>query len=114
MTEIRSPLQAHIVQWHVRPGDAVNAGDLLVILEAMKMEHEVRAAQAGRVGELFFEVGALVAQGEALLDFERVTPSSKGLDGKASFPVRPELVEGPKPVLSPIPSSKDISGTGRS
>jgi biotin carboxyl carrier protein len=43
MTELRSPLQAQIVQWFVAPGDTVRAGDVLVILEAMKMEHEVRA-----------------------------------------------------------------------
>ncbi len=66
MTPIRSPLQAQIVQWQVAPGDAVNAGDLLVILEAMKMEHEVRAGQAGCVGELFFAKGEVVAEGELL------------------------------------------------
>ena len=49
MTPIRSPLQAQIVQWLVVPGDAVQAGDLLVILEAMKMEHEVRAGHSRSV-----------------------------------------------------------------
>jgi acetyl-CoA carboxylase carboxyltransferase component len=70
MTDIRSPLQAQIVQWHVQAGDSVNAGDLLVILEAMKMEHEIRAERGGRVTELFFEVGALVAQGDVLSSIE--------------------------------------------
>ena len=42
MTEFRSPLQAQIVQWFVAPGDTVRTGDVLVILEAMKMEDEVR------------------------------------------------------------------------
>jgi len=49
MIELRSPLQAQVVQWQVAPGDAVAEGDVVVILEAMKMEHEVRAAAAGRV-----------------------------------------------------------------
>ncbi len=66
MTDIRSPLQAQIVHWHVQAGDTVRAGDLLVILEAMKMEHEVRAEHTGRVTELFFEDGASVAEGELL------------------------------------------------
>jgi acetyl-CoA carboxylase carboxyltransferase component len=107
MTEICSPLQAQIVQWLVQPGEAVQAGDLLLILEAMKMEHEVRAEQAGRVVELFFAKGELVAEGDVLLDFEAtglclresVVDSSIG-DFKADEPrlaVRP----GP-PVLSPI------------
>ncbi|MEY3610566.1 MAG: hypothetical protein RJB14_288, partial [Pseudomonadota bacterium] len=33
-----------MVQWLVAPGANVNAGDVLVILEAMKMEHEIRAS----------------------------------------------------------------------
>jgi biotin carboxyl carrier protein len=36
MSDIRSPLQAQVVEWHVKPGDIVNAGDLLVMLEAMR------------------------------------------------------------------------------
>ncbi|MDP3171086.1 MAG: carboxyl transferase domain-containing protein, partial [Polaromonas sp.] len=67
MNAVHSPLQARIVQWAVAPGDVVAAGDLLLILEAMKMEHEVRAPVAGQVGELFFaaeegvEAGVLLA-----------------------------------------------------
>jgi biotin carboxyl carrier protein len=38
MQDIHSPLQAQLVQWQVQPGDAVAAGDVLVVLEAMKME----------------------------------------------------------------------------
>jgi acetyl-CoA carboxylase carboxyltransferase component len=66
MQNIHSPLQAQLVQWLVAPGADVAAGDLLVILEAMKMEHEIRANQAGRVGELFFQAGEAVAEGEVL------------------------------------------------
>jgi biotin carboxyl carrier protein len=39
---------------------------VLVILEAMKMEHEIRASQAGCVGELYFQAGETVAEGEVL------------------------------------------------
>ncbi len=76
MIEIRSPLQAQIVRWQVPAGTTVNAGDLLLILEAMKMEHEVRAEQGGRLVELFFDAGALVAEGELLGSLERVTQSA--------------------------------------
>ena len=58
------------MQWQVQAGDAVAAGDVLVILEAMKMEHEIRAPQAGRVGEVFFQPGETVGEGEALLTLE--------------------------------------------
>jgi len=67
MTELRSPLQAQIVQWLVSPGDTVRAGDVLVILEAMKMEHEVRAPVDGRVRELLLATGDTVNEGELLL-----------------------------------------------
>lgn len=66
MQNIHSPLQAQLVQWLVAPGVNVAAGDVLVILEAMKMEHEIRATQAGRVGELYFQAGEAVAEGEVL------------------------------------------------
>ena len=66
MQNIQSPIQAQVVQWLVAPGANVNAGDVLVILEAMKMEHEIRASQAGCVGELYFQAGDTVAEGEGL------------------------------------------------
>jgi acetyl-CoA carboxylase beta subunit len=70
MTELRSPLQAQVVQWLVAPGDTVRAGDIVVILEAMKMEHEVRSAGNGRVKERFFGVGETVGEREVLLVLE--------------------------------------------
>lgn len=66
MQHIQSPLQAQIVQWLVAPGAHVAAGDVLVILEAMKMEHEIRATQAGFVGDLYFQAGESVANGDVL------------------------------------------------
>jgi acetyl-CoA carboxylase carboxyltransferase component len=67
MTELRSPLQAQVVQWLVAPGDLVRAGEVMVILEAMKMEHEVKAPSAGTVRELFFGTGETVGQGDVLV-----------------------------------------------
>lgn len=66
MQKIHSPLQAQVVQWLVTAGDAVAAGDVLVILEAMKMEHEIRASHAGCVDELYFQAGEAVAEGDVL------------------------------------------------
>ncbi|HSI53300.1 MAG TPA: biotin/lipoyl-containing protein, partial [Ramlibacter sp.] len=76
MAEIRAPLQAQVVQWLVAPADEVKAGDVLVILEAMKMEHEVRATSAGRVGELFFAPGDLVNEGDVLASTQAVAASA--------------------------------------
>ncbi|MEY4737531.1 MAG: hypothetical protein RL302_1850, partial [Pseudomonadota bacterium] len=80
MTEVRAPLQAQIVQWLVQPGDTVQPGDVLVILEAMKMEHELRATHAARVTELFFSAGETVADGELLLNQELLAHIPRGLE----------------------------------
>jgi acetyl-CoA carboxylase carboxyltransferase component len=73
MTEILSPLQAQIVEWHVQTGDSVRAGDVLLVVEAMKMEHEIRAQHDGRLTEIFFENGSVVAEGEVLAMLQRLT-----------------------------------------
>lgn len=67
MTELRSHLQAQVVQWLVTPGAIVRAGDVVVILEAMKMEHEVRAAAGGRVAELLYAEGETVDSAAVLM-----------------------------------------------
>ena len=71
---MRSPLQAQIVQWLVAPDDTVRSGDLLLVLEAMKMEHELRAVRDGRVHELFFAVGETVQVDDVLLSMQPWTP----------------------------------------
>ena len=82
MHQLRSPLQAQIVQWLVAPGDTVYAGDVVVILEAMKMEHEVRALADGRVLELLFAPGDLVGDDEVLLISEHVADIPRGLEAE--------------------------------
>ena len=96
---IRSPLQAQIVQWLVQPGDLVQADALLVVLEAMKMEHELRAPCAGRVSALLREKGELVAEGELLLNIEQTIQSGQGLEAKnvQSFSGRSPSLSTPAP-----------------
>jgi acetyl-CoA carboxylase carboxyltransferase component len=77
MDDIRSPLQSQIVQWLVSPGDAVRAGDVVVVLEAMKMEHEVLSPHAGRVRECYFAAGESVAAGDILLRVEPLAPAAQ-------------------------------------
>lgn len=66
-TTVNAPLAGLICKMMVRAGDAVAAGDVVVVLEAMKMETEIRAARAGTVSELFVKDGDSVAVGEPLL-----------------------------------------------
>ena len=84
MLELRSPLQAHIVQLLAQPGQTVQAGQVLLVLEAMKMEHEVLAPHDGVVRECFYAVGESVAQDEVLVVIERSTaPSPRHAPGAA-------------------------------
>ncbi len=71
-----------MVQWLVGPGDPVHAGDVVAILEAMKMEHEVRAPADGRVVELLFAAGDMVNDGDLLLISELLTHIPRGLEAE--------------------------------
>ena len=82
---IRSPLQATVVQWLVHPGDVFQAGDVLVILEAMKMEHEVRAHAPGQVASHQFAVGDLVNENDLLLYSEQTLPVIRRPQGDISL-----------------------------
>ncbi|MDT8990789.1 carboxyl transferase domain-containing protein [Curvibacter sp. APW13] len=79
---MHSPLHAQIVQWLVQPGQAVARGDLLLIVEAMKMEHEIRAEVGGVLGPHFFVAGESVEDGVLLSNIERSTQDIQGLEGK--------------------------------
>jgi 3-methylcrotonyl-CoA carboxylase alpha subunit len=56
-----------IISVAVKAGESVNIHDLLVILEAMKMEHRIEAPVAGTVSALHVAAGDLVAAGAALV-----------------------------------------------
>ena len=64
-----APLAGNIVRVNISAGDAVQAGDVLLILEAMKMETEVRAHEAGHVQQVHVKQGDSVAVGDALVSF---------------------------------------------
>ncbi|WP_071872693.1 acetyl/propionyl/methylcrotonyl-CoA carboxylase subunit alpha [Atopomonas hussainii] len=65
---LTAPMNGNIVHIAVKPGDNVEAGATLVVLEAMKMEHSIRAPQAGTVQALFCAVGEMVSEGSVLVE----------------------------------------------
>ncbi|MDW7747694.1 sodium-extruding oxaloacetate decarboxylase subunit alpha [Halomonas sp.] len=65
---ITAPLAGNIFKVNVRPGDAVEEGDVVIILEAMKMETEVRASGAGTVSSVNVSEGDSVAVGDVLIE----------------------------------------------
>jgi acetyl-CoA carboxylase carboxyltransferase component len=86
-----------MVQWLVAPGDTVRAGDVVAILEAMKMEHEVRATCDARIVELLFAAGDQVEENELLLISELLAHIPRGL--------QPEMVQeaANRRILDPVP-----------
>jgi len=62
-----APLAGNIWKVNVAPGQQVNEGDVVIILEAMKMETEVRAAKSGTVGAVSVKEGDSVQVGDTLL-----------------------------------------------
>ena len=68
--ECRAPLPGAIARVLVTTGDLVNDGDPLVVLEAMKMEHTLRATGAGTVGEVLCAPGDQVDVGDVLVVVE--------------------------------------------
>ncbi|MFD0889326.1 biotin/lipoyl-containing protein, partial [Streptosporangium algeriense] len=63
-----SPMQGTIVKVAVADGDVVAAGDVVVVLEAMKMEQPLTAHRAGVVAGLNATVGQTVTAGAAICD----------------------------------------------
>ena len=67
---VKSPMPGRVVKILVRAGERVPAGQALVVVEAMKMENELRAPRAGTVREIRAAEGAAVEAGQDLVVLE--------------------------------------------
>ena len=67
---IFSPMPGKVVRVLVAPGDSIEAGEGVVVVEAMKMQNEMKALRAGRVAVLTAVAGATVNAGEILAAIE--------------------------------------------
>jgi len=69
---IVAPMPGMVVKIEVAPGDTVRAGQGIVIVEAMKMENELRASGPGRVARVHVSKGDAVAKDQVLVELEPV------------------------------------------
>ena len=66
-TAIKAPLPGNVLSISVQEGEAVKSGQVLMLIEAMKMENEVLAPADGVVRKIAVEKGAMVATGDTLI-----------------------------------------------
>lgn len=64
---ITSPMPGNILKINVAQGQKVNEGDVLIVLEAMKMENEISATKSGTVAQINVTKGAVVETGTPLV-----------------------------------------------
>ncbi len=96
MIAVRAPLQGTILSIAVAEGDMVPSGQQLVIMEAMKMEHEIKAEAAGIVRAVHFETGDTLWEDQLIITLE---PSDEAGDASVVDEeidpdyIRPDLAE---------------------
>ena len=64
---ITSPMPGNILKINITQGQKVNEGDVLIVLEAMKMENEISATKSGTVAQISVTKGAVVETGTPLV-----------------------------------------------
>ena len=67
---VKAEMQSTVVKIAVAEGDLVVEGDLVIVLEAMKMEQPIKAHKAGKIAKISTEVGATIPAGTVLLEIE--------------------------------------------
>lgn len=66
---IKAPMPGTIVKVHVKAGDSVKKGDVIAVLEAMKMENDITAPQDLTIASVAVSQGASVATGDILVTY---------------------------------------------
>ena len=64
---IKSPMPGNVLKINVTQGQKVNEGDVLIVLEAMKMENEISATKSGTVAQIVVTKGQVVETGAPLI-----------------------------------------------
>ncbi len=68
--ELTAPLPGTIVEIFVKNGEEIEAGHVVLVIEAMKMKNSIRSTRGGKVSEVLVRVGETVAHKQTLVRFE--------------------------------------------
>ena len=93
---VPAPMQGTVVSIAVKEGDAVAAGQALLVMDAMKMQHEIRSPARGYVRRIAVEAGETIYEGHALLFVEEADVKVKGAAAEEKIDldhIRPDLAE---------------------
>jgi 3-methylcrotonyl-CoA carboxylase alpha subunit len=69
--DLISPISGKVVKFNVCKGDLVKTGDVLLVIEAMKMEYLIKAPHDGRVTKIYFKPGDQIDMGAKPLDINK-------------------------------------------
>lgn len=64
-----APLPGTVTEIFVKPGDKVESGQIILVIEAMKMKNSIRSVRSGIIGEILVQSGQTVAHKQALVGF---------------------------------------------
>jgi biotin carboxyl carrier protein len=67
---LRSPLNGLVVRLSAQPGQQLQSGDTILVVEAMKMETNITAPDAGKIAKINVNIGDSVTSGQILVEFE--------------------------------------------
>jgi biotin carboxyl carrier protein len=67
---VMAQMTGRVISVNVKPGDTVTEGQILLVIEAMKMENEITAPMAGKIKEVAVAPGGRVSEGDLLVQFE--------------------------------------------
>jgi len=93
---VPAPMQGTIVSLSVKEGDAVAAGQPLLVMDAMKMQHEIKSPARGYVRRIAVEAGETIYEGHALLFVEEADVEVKSAAVETQIDldyIRPDLAE---------------------
>jgi glutaconyl-CoA/methylmalonyl-CoA decarboxylase subunit gamma len=67
--EMTAPLPGTVIEIFVKAGDTIEAGQVVLVIEAMKMKNSIRSTRAGRISDVLVSAGQTVAHKQSLVRF---------------------------------------------